>query len=319
MKPVVYVPEPIAPSGLTLLKSECQCLIPWEMGVEIDRNSLYDADAVVVRLFTVDRQDINKSKQLKVIAKHGVGVDNIDVAAATAAGIPVVSTPRANANAVAEHTLTLMLALARQVAPASAAIDEGHFSDRGQFQGVELAGKTLGVIGLGNVGSRVARMAALGLQMTVKAYDPCLPKGVDTGPAVLEESLETLLKAADFLTMHVSLTQETKHMINQQSLRLLKPECRIINTSRGAVIDETALVQALSQRRVAGAALDVFEDEPLPADNPLVQAPNTLLTPHIASSTRESLDRMSLQAAQGVLDVLNGRTPEYLFNSEVFG
>jgi D-3-phosphoglycerate dehydrogenase len=315
MKPIVFIPESIAQCGLDLLKSECDCVAPWENGTEVDRNSLYGADAVIVRLFTVGQQDLEQCRRLRVIAKHGVGVDNIDVKAATAAGISVVSTPRANANAVAEHTLTLMLALARNVAPASAIIAQGRFSDRGQYQGVELEGRTLGVIGLGNVGRRVARMAAHGLHMSVLAYDPFLPEGAETSPAVLEESLETLLSAADFLTLHVSLTSETKHLINAQSLRLMKPDCRIVNTSRGAVINEIALANALSQGHLAGAALDVFEEEPLPADHPLVRAPNTLLTPHISSSTKESLDRMSLQAAQGAIDVLNGRTPQYPVNS----
>ena len=311
MKPIVFIPEPIAECGIELLKPHCECVTPWKHEQETERILLYEAEAVIVRLFSVDKQDIEKSKQLKVIAKHGVGVDNIDVQAATTAGIPVVSTPRANANAVAEHTLTLMLALARQIAPASTAIQQGRFSDRGSFQGTELEGKTLGIIGLGNVGQRVARMAALGLQMSVIAYDPFFPTDGDADPAVLEESLEVLLTAADFITIHVSLTPETRHLINERSLNQLKPDCRIVNTSRGAVIDETALANALSQGRLGGAALDVFEEEPLPADHPLLHAPNALLTPHIASSTRESLDRMSLQAAQGVLDVLNGRSPEF--------
>jgi len=313
MKPVVFVPEPIAPSGLNVLQAQCQCVMPWEHDTQVDRKALYSADAVIVRLFRIDEQDIKQSKRLKVIAKHGVGVDNIDIQAATAAGIPVVYTPTANANAVAEHTLALMLALSRQIAPASAATKEGRFSDRGRFQGVELAGKTLGVIGLGRVGSRVAQMAALGLQMSVKAYDPFMRKGSYPGPAILEDSLESLIRSADFLTLHVSLNPDTKHLINEQTLRWVKPDCKIINTSRGAVIDETDLLHALADGRLAGAALDVFEEEPLPADHPLVHNPNTLLTPHISSSTRESLDRMSLQAAQGVLDVLNGKTPEYIY------
>jgi D-3-phosphoglycerate dehydrogenase len=311
MKPIVFIPEPIAECGIELLKPHCECVTPWKNEQETQRSSLYEADAVIVRLFSVDKQDIENTKQLKVIAKHGVGVDNIDVNAATTAGIRVVSTPRANANAVAEHTLTLMLALARQIGPASMAVHQGRFSDRGRFQGTELEGKTLGIIGLGNVGQRVARMAALGLQMSVIAYDPFFPTDGDAGPAVLEESLEVLLETADFITIHVSLTAETRHLINESSLSQLKPDCRIVNTSRGAVIDETALANALSEGRLGGAALDVFEEEPLPADHPLVHAPNALLTPHIASSTRESLDRMSLQAAQGVLDVLNGRSPEF--------
>jgi D-3-phosphoglycerate dehydrogenase len=319
MNPVVFIPERISDSGLNLLKSECHCLTPWETGAEPDRHLLYDADAVIVRLFPVDRTDLSRSARLKVVAKHGVGVDNIDVAAATAAGIPVVSTPRANANAVAEHSLTLLLSLARQVVPAATALREGRFRDRADFQGIELSGRTLGVIGMGSVGSRVARMAAAGFNMSVVAYDPFLAEHADVGTAVREKSLERLMSTADFVTLHVSLTPETRHMINEQSLAWAKSDCRIINTSRGAVIDEAALADALTQRRLAGAALDVFEEEPLPPDSPLIHAPNTLLTPHIASSTQESLDRMSLQAAQGVLDVLHGRTPEYPVNREVSG
>ena len=163
MKPIVFIPEPIAECGIELLSPHCECITPWKNEQETERSSLYEAEAVIVRLFSVDKQDIDKSKQLKVIAKHGVGVDNIDVKAATTAGIPVVSTPRANANAVAEHTLTLMLALARQIGPASMAIHQGGFSDRGSFQGTELEGKTLGIIGLGNVGQRVARISDEGV------------------------------------------------------------------------------------------------------------------------------------------------------------
>jgi len=317
MKPVVFIPEPIAESGLDLLRAECECLTGWKDGAPADRTTLFGADAVIVRLFTIDKQDISRSKRLKVVAKHGVGLDNIDCAAATAAGIPVVHTPTANANAVAEHTLAMMLALCRQIVPASAALRAGRFEQRSRFQGVELAGKTLGILGLGQVGSRVAQMAASGLQMRVIAYDPYLTKESYSGPAILIESLATLLKQSHFLTLHVALSAETRHLINTQNLAMMKPNSYIINTSRGAVIDEEALVSALQGGRLAGAALDVFEEEPLPADHPLLKAPNTLLTPHIASSTQESLDRMSVQAAQGVLDVLRGVKPRYLANPAV--
>jgi D-3-phosphoglycerate dehydrogenase len=275
---------------------------------------LYEADAVIVRLFKIDAQDIGQARRLKVISKHGAGLDNIDLQAATAAGIPVLNTPTATVNAVAEHTLALMLALTRQIVPASAALKEGRFGERGRFQGLELAGKTLGVVGLGRIGTRVAQMASLGLKMSVSAYDPFVSEAVYSGPATIEDSLEALFREADILTLHVPLTPETRHMINDHSLAWIKPGCRLINTSRGAVVDEAALVRALTEGRLAGAALDVFEEEPLPADHPLCQAPNTLLTPHISSSTQESLDRMSLQSAQGVLDVLNRRTPEHLVN-----
>lgn len=303
MKPAVFVPEPIAESGIALLEPEC----------DVVSDGLEQADAVIVRLFEITADQLAKCERLKVIAKHGVGVDNIDVSAATARKIPVVFTPTANVNAVAEHALTLMLSLARQVFPSSQALREGRFEDRSQFQGVELAGKTLGVLGLGRIGRRVAEMARDGLAMDVLAYDPYL----EDSDFTLAASLESVLHSVDFLTLHLPLTEETRHFLNAERLQMLKPGCRIINTSRGATIDETALVEALQSGQVSGAALDVFEDEPLPAEHPLCRAPNTLLTPHISSSTVESLDRMACAAAQGVLDVLAGRPPAHIVNPEV--
>jgi phosphoglycerate dehydrogenase-like enzyme len=245
-----------------------------------------------------------------------VGVDTIDVAAATARRIPVVFTPMANANAVAEHSITLMLALARNLFPASLAVREGRFRERDKFVGVELAGKTLGVIGLGRIGRRVAEMARHGFAMDVHAHDPLVAKESYDGPAVIEDSLEAVLRIADFLTLHVPLLPETRQLLNVERLRLLKPGCRLINTSRGGVIEESALAEALLAGRLAGAALDVFEQEPLPANHPFLVTPNTLLTPHISSSTREAMERMARDAAQGLLDVLQGRKPEWLVNPE---
>ena len=193
---------------------------------------------------------------------------------------------------------------------------QGRFHERGKFKGVELAGKTLGVIGLGRIGQKVAQMASQGLQMDVLAYDPFVPKDTLSNLVIIEDSLESLMRKADFLTLHIPLAEDTRHLINEQSLGWVKPSCRIINTSRGSVIDEAALAQALSKGTLAGAALDVFEVEPLPIDHLLMNAPNTLLTPHISSSTQESLENMSLQAAQGVLDVLHGNTPKYIVNPE---
>lgn len=322
VKPTVFIPESIAPAGLDMLHAHCRCVMAWE---ESDnpvtdpriQRELYRADAILVRMFRVTGEDIAQMQQLKVIAKHGAGVDNIDCRAATVRGIPVVNTPEAVTTPVAEHTLALMLALSRQIASADLALRQGTFRDRRQFLGVELAGRALGILGLGRIGSRVAEMASLGLGMKVYAYDPYLVEGQYSGPAGMEGSLESLLEKVDFLTVHVPLTGETKHLINSETLKRVKPGCRIINTSRGGVVDGTALVAALEDGRLGGAALDVFEKEPLQPDDPLCSAPNTLLTPHIASSTPESLDRISLQAAQGVLDVLQGRKPRHVVNPEV--
>ena len=328
MKRKVFIPEPIDRSGLDLLRGECDCLAPWESQsapssneqagkVNSDRDALMEADAVLVRLFRITEHDLLNADHLKVIAKHGTGVDNIDCQAATMRHIPVIYTPDANSNAVAEYTLALMLNLARHICASSTALKEGHFDKRSEYTGIELAGKTLAVIGMGRIGSQVAMKAAQGLNMIVYAYDPLIPQEKYSGPAILKDSLEEVLKNADYLTLHVPLTPDTKKMINDQSLKLIKPGCRIINTSRGAVIDEDALIRALNDRTIAGAALDVFQEEPLAADHPFCYIPNVLPTPHISSSTQESLERMSIQAAQGILDVFHGRRPKYIVNPEV--
>lgn len=307
---------------MSLLRADCECIAPWLDGKKPGeaelRKMLGAADAVLIRLFPMRAADIASAPRLKVIARHGVGVDNVDVGAATARRIPVVFTPNANANAVAEQTITLMLAIARNIYPASAAVREGRFRERDKFIGSELTGKTLAVIGLGRIGSRVAEMARNGFAMDVRGYDPFVKKETYSGPATLEGSLESLLRAADFLTLHLPLSPETRHLMNAERLRLLRPTCRIVNTSRGGVIDEMALAQALNEGRIAGAALDVFEQEPLPADHPFLNTPNTLLTPHISASTRESMENMARDAAKGLLDVLNGRRPQFVVNPEVF-
>jgi D-3-phosphoglycerate dehydrogenase len=307
-KPIVLAPEKIAACGLELLRANCQ--------VESSPQHLERADAVLVRLFEVRSKELARASRLKVIAKHGVGVDNIDVAAATARRIPVVFTPAANANAVAEHAVALMLALARQIAPAAQALRDGRFADRNKFEGVELAGKTLGVLGLGRIGSRVAQVASAGLGMRVLGYDPMIRPGTYEGPATLDDSLDALWPQCDVITLHVPLSPQTRHLLGRATLAKLKRGCRVVNTSRGAVIDEAALAEALHAGHLGGAALDVFETEPLPTDHPLCTAPNTLLTPHISSSTVESLDRMATDAAQGIIDVLQGRRPRYLVNPE---
>lgn len=323
MRPTVFIPEYMASCGIDMLKAECDCIIPWEHGAQLMdipqgdhplRAPLYEADAVIVRVINITAQDLERPNRLKVIVKHGVGIDNIDCQAAADHGIPVAYTPTGNTNAVAEHTLALILALMRRLEPAGEALRQGRFSERNDFLGDELSEKTLGIIGLGRIGSRVAKKAAGGLEMTVLAYDPYVSPEVYTGPATLVDSLETLLHTSDIITLHVPLTTETKHIINAQTLQLMKPGCRIINTSRGPVVDQDALLSALQSGTIAGAGLDVFEDEPLPANHPLCDAPNIVLTPHIAGLTNTSMERTATLAAQAVLDALHGRTPDDVVN-----
>jgi D-3-phosphoglycerate dehydrogenase len=323
MRPLVFIPEPIASCGFKLLSAECECLAPWKGRSESAQNGsqhrelLYQADAVIVRLFRITDADLQRATRLKIIAKHGVGTDNIDCLAATRRRIPVTYTPDAATDPVAEHTIALMLALARNLWSAHAAVINGEFLVRKRFQGVELNRKTLSIIGLGRIGQRVGEIAAKGLHMTVCAHDPLRKEPLEFDFPVTLGTLESVLQSADFLSLHLPSAPQTRHMINARSLALMKPSCRIINTSRGAIVDELALAEALTSGAIAGAALDVFEEEPIPASHPLCRAPNTLFTPHISSSTQESLDRMSLEAAQAVLDALHGRLPTYLANPEV--
>lgn len=322
MKPVVFLPELIAPAGMDLLREHCELLVPWEQGekgnLESYRKYLYEADAVLVRLFKVTAEDLEKTSRLKVIAKHGVGVDNIDTAAATAKGIPVVHTPLAPALPVIEFTIGVMLALGRKIGPADAAVRGGRYGDRLKFMGIEFRGKTLGVVGLGEIGGGVARAASAGLGMKVLAYDAFVDKAKYDGPATIEDSLDEMLPKVDVLTLHVPLTSGTHHLINAERLSMLKPGCLLINAARGPVVDQAAVAEALRSGGIAGAALDVFEQEPLPADSPLCALENVILTPHIASATPDAMERMALGAAQGVVDVLAGRRPQWVYNREVF-
>ena len=248
MKPAVFIPEPIAACGLERLEAHCECLAPWLEGQAIDvEEALAAADALLVRLFKVDEGVLQRAPRLKVIAKHGVGLDNINLGQAAARDIPVLYTPEANANAVAEHAMALILALARQLGAAEAALRGGCFAARIEFTGVEVSGRVLGIVGLGRIGRRVAHKAGVGLGMQVLGHDPYVAAADYDGPALLVDSLDDLLGQVDFLTLHVPLTPETHHMLDAAQIEKLRPECRVINTSRGAVLDEVALAAALAR------------------------------------------------------------------------
>lgn len=312
-KPVVFIADPIKQVGLDFLAPHCECIAPWLHGDDVGEIPA-DAEGVMVRTFPMSRERIMAAPNLRVIAKHGVGIDNIDVAAATERGIPVVWTPEANADAVAQHTLALMLGLANRLAEADQALREGKFLQRLDFGARELTGLTLGIIGLGRIGGRVARRAASGLGMRVLAFDPYV-EGSEV--ARLVPTLAELMSVADVLTLHVPLTEETRAFINDDSLAHARPDAFLINTSRGGVIDERALARALHENRLGGAGLDVFADEPPAPDHPFLTAPRVLLTPHVAGLSDQALVRVAHEAGQGILDVLQGRRPGSPVNPEV--
>ena len=260
---------------------------------------LPDAVALVVRSETkVTAAMIAKAPKLKVVGRAGMGVDTIDVEAASQRKIAVLTAPGANSNSVAEYTFALLLALARKVPAATVSLAEGKW-DRKAFEGSELRGKTLGLIGLGRIGSIVASIAG-GFGMTVVGSDPVFTPDVATALRVELVTLDELIRRADVVSLHAKLTPESKHLLNEARLRAMKKGVLIVNTARGALIDDAALVRALQDGHVAGAALDVYDPEPLPADSVLRSAPNVVLTPHLAASAKEAQTRVSLEIGESV-------------------
>lgn len=264
-----------------------------------------DVEAIIVRSKPkVTRKVIEAAPKLKVIGRAGVGLDNIDIEAAKEKGIKVVNSPAASSRSVAELTIALIFAVARKIAFADRKMREGVWAKK-QSMGIELEGKTIGIVGFGRIGYNVAKIAkALG--MNVLLYDPYPneERAKEVGGKFV--SLEELLKESDVVTIHVPLIDATYHLINEERLKLMKPTAILINAARGAVIDTDALVKALQEGWIAGAGLDVFEEEPLPKDHPLTKLDNVVLTPHIGASTVEAQMRAGVQVAEQIVEILKG-------------
>jgi D-3-phosphoglycerate dehydrogenase len=297
----VLVREPIADAGVQLLRER--------FDVDVDRTSDLAAsiglyDAIIIRSATkITAELLERAERLKVIGRAGVGVDNVDVAAATRHGIIVANAPESTVVSAAEHTIGLLVALSRNIPQAHAALKSGRW-ERSQWGGVELADKTLGVLGFGRIGQQVARRA-VGLGMHVVAYDPFVGRerfrelGVERA-----ESPEDVYGAADFITLHLPLTAETRAAIGREAIARMRPGVRLVNAARGELVDEDALVEALRTGHVAGAALDVFSAEPY--SGPLLELPNVVVTPHLAASTAEAQDRAGVIVAEQVVAALEG-------------
>jgi D-3-phosphoglycerate dehydrogenase / 2-oxoglutarate reductase len=310
----VLVRESIAEAGVELLRAQ-------GFDVDIDTDSplleiVGGYDALIVRSGTkVTAEVIERATNLKVVGRAGVGVDNVDVEAATRRGIVVANAPESNVVSAAEHTVGLLVALARNIPQAHAAMMQGRW-ERSQWGGVELADKTLGVLGFGRIGRQVARRAQ-GLGMKVVAYDPFVPAdrfreaGVESGP------LDEVLARSDFLTLHLPLTADTRASIDDAAIAKMRDGVRIVNAARGDLIDDAALIRGLESGKVAGAALDVFVEEPY--SGPLITAPNVVLTPHLAASTEEAQDRAGVIVAEQVVAALQGGLVTYAVNIPTIG
>jgi D-3-phosphoglycerate dehydrogenase / 2-oxoglutarate reductase len=299
----IVVAEKIAAQAVQLLRQEAgwTVLTPDQLTNGL-ATALPDADALIVRsAVDVNAEMLRGAGKLRVIGRAGVGVDNIDLEAATKAGIAVMNTPGANAVAVAEHTIGLMLALARHLCRADFTTRAGKWEKK-SLQGTELRGKTLGIVGLGRIGMEVARRAKA-FEMKIIAHDPFVSASLAREQGIQLADLDQVYAAADYLTLHVGLTPQTEGMINEKSLAQMKSGVRIINCARGELLDEGAVAAALSKRRVGGVALDVFREEP-PKNSPLLTLENVIATPHIAGSTNEAQDAVGVQIASQVCEYL---------------
>src|SRR6202795_3444103 len=286
----ILIADPISKRGVELLRANPAFQVDENTGLKEEQllPIIGEYDALIVRSQTkVTKRVIEAAKKLRVVGRAGVGVDNVDVDAATRRGIIVMNTPGGNTISTAEHTFSMMMALARNIPQAHMSMKAGKW-DRKSFEGVELYNKTLGVIGMGRIGSELSRRA-IAFGMRVIAYDPYLSATRARSLQVeLLDELDDLLATSDFISLHTPLTAETRHILDAARLPKTKRGVRIINCARGGLIDENALLKALQDGHVAGAALDVFETEPLPAESPLRDAPNLVLTPHLGASTAEA-------------------------------
>ncbi len=293
-------------------------------GFEVDERPTLDRDtlkkeirqydAVAVRSATIlDEEILQTSGALKLIVRGGVGIDNIDLAAATRSGIAVANTPDANTTATAELTMALMLALVRLVVPAHQSLTSGEWK-RSRFRGVELCGKTLGVIGFGRIGRAVARRARA-FEMRILAYDPYIDKDSFAQEQVTPVGIEELYRQADIITLHIPLTDETRRLIDASAIDLMKTGVRLINTARGGLLDDEAVALALNQGKIAGVALDVYQTEPPPPDHPLIGHPKVLSVPHLGAYTQEAQNRVAEEVARVIVDFFKHNLKNNVINS----
>jgi D-3-phosphoglycerate dehydrogenase / 2-oxoglutarate reductase len=296
----------VSSRGVDLLKSEprFEVTVKPPLSEEELLAEISNYDAVVVRSQTkIGRNAIEKSQRLKVIGRAGVGVDNVDVDAATQRGIVVMNTPSGNTISTAEHTFSMMMSMARMIPQAHGSMKEGKW-DRKTFVGVELYNKTLGIVGLGRIGSEVARRA-IAFGMRVLAYDPFLSFARAKSLQVELTELNSLLENSDFITVHMPLSDETKGMIGNEAFAKMKSGVRLLNCARGGIINETALVENLTSGKVAAAALDVYEQEPLPSTSPLRKFPQVIMTPHLGASTNEAQEGVGIEIAEAIRNFLS--------------
>lgn len=314
----IVISHPLYRDGMALLEGKAEIVITNDGDSDRILDSLIDADAYILRIGKIDRKAIERCEKLKVITHPGVGYDSVDVQAATERGIPVVLCPAANARAVAEHTVALLLACAKNIVESVNETKAGNFGIRNRYAAVDIVDKMLVVLGFGNIGRQVAKLCAA-LDMKVGVFDPFVKRETaeEMGYVYFENMLDALA-AADFVSLHMPSMPSTRGMIAAEQFKAMKPTAFFLNAARGDVVNEPALIAALKNGEIAGAGLDVLVEEPFPADHPFMTMPNVVLTPHMAAQSQETVSKLVTMAAEGTLAVLRGEKWPYVANPEVY-
>jgi len=311
LKPLVLLYEPIHADAVAVLAQKAEILWARSLDEESLLAQVPPVDGIIVRNWKVTRRVMEAAPRLKVIGRHGIGVDQIDIQASNELGIVVVNTPGAATESVAEHSLGLMIAVAQHIVQADRAMRAGNWHMRDGITGDELQHKTLGIVGCGRIGTRVATLCHTALEMPVLYHDIVDVPQAEAQLGARRVPLDELLQMADVVSLHVPLLAETRGLIGREALRRMKRSAFLVNTSRGPVVDQAALIEALQEGWIAGAGLDVFDPEPLPPDSPLLRLQNVVVTPHMAAYTKEGLLNMALSVVDDVLAVLEGRVPKH--------
>ncbi len=312
--------QPVHPAGIEILAAA---------GLDVRQASATDmttvakeiatADAAITRNAGLNRQAMAAAPGLRVLGNHGIGVDPVDVPYATEIGLPVIYTPYANVQSVAEQAIAMMLAISKRVREADSAVREDRFDYRYTRDFHELYGKTLAIIGFGRIGRRTAELAQAAFKMRIVVYSPHVDAAtVEAAGMEKWDDLDAVLREADVVSLHQRLTPDTRGWLDRDRLSSMKEGAILINTARGALVDAESLIGAVESQHLRGAAMDVFEEEPLPADHPYCRTQGILLSPHIGGATEEALRRTAVETARQVVDVLAGRRPEHLVNPEVW-
>ena len=309
----VLIPQPILPAGYEYLRKHGYEAVDGRGFTEEDIiTDIRDCDALIVRTARITRQIFDAAPKLKILARHGAGYDGVDLAAAREHGVLVCTAGGANAISVAELTIFYMLYCSRNFKKVQNLYLQDYRQAKMGVPKTELEGKTLGLVGLGNIGKLVAQKAALGFDMTVLAYDP-FAKGAGLPDYLrMVEDRDEIFKRSDYVSLHVPATTETVHSVSDREFGLMKPTAYLINAARGSIVDEAALYRALQEEKIAGAGLDVLEQEPIDPSNPLVAMDNVLTAPHIGGATKEASSRSSVACAQAIDEFFSGRTPKFV-------